>query len=172
MCLVHLRLKCWNLARSLLWTWLMRGDLKTSNYIVQVWPFSECVRLLNPVQETYSKCFSLSVRKIKKFYSMNSVSWILKTALLIHIYFEMWPLNLMWHAIVHIVVITPGKPVQFMIGFLLHDDLVLIGFKVIFTWSPADLYEQIERYVLFVLADICVRGRLCGKPIYSTCKGD
>ena len=47
-----------------------------------------------------------------------------------------------------------------MIGFLLNNNLVLIGFSVISTCSPADLFEQRARNVPLASADVRRGGRL------------
>ena len=41
-----------------------------------------------------------------------------------------------------VVPFTPMGPVQFIISLLLHNELVLIGSKVISMWSPTDLYKR------------------------------
>ena len=69
-------------------------------------------------------------------------------------------------ATVHIVLLAPREFVQFIIrkSLLLHNELASIGSEVISSCSPADLYEEKERYVLFVSADIHEGGRLRDKP--------
>lgn len=83
---------------------------------------------------------------------MNS-DWIWKIAHLSSIYFESIGIEFD-------LTYNNWEPFQFMIDFLLHGDPVRIGSKEIFTWSPADLYEQRERGVLFASADLHGWGRL------------
>lgn len=69
-------------------------------------------------------------------------------------------------ATVHIVLLAPREFVRFIIrkSLLLHNELASIGSEVISSCSPADLYEEKERYVLFVSADIHRGGRLHDRP--------
>ena len=51
-----------------------------------------------------------------------------------------------------------------MIGFLLNNNLVPIGFSVISTCSLADLFEQRARNVPLASTDVLGVGRLRDKP--------
>jgi len=51
-----------------------------------------------------------------------------------------------------------------MIGFLLNNNLTPIGSSVIFTCSPADLFDQRERNVPLASADVRGGERLRDEP--------
>ena len=51
-----------------------------------------------------------------------------------------------------------------MIGFLLNNNIAPIGFSVISTCSPADLFEQRPRNVPLASADVRGGGRLHDEP--------